>query len=128
MKYLPIWFLAIFTGCVVSAVFPTHHHDLVQLSRTTAPVNVTNNITWATDKESTDHFCEWQNFNIKDDSNCDLYIWDCYDLLTKSSLNNSHNWFEVSRQWDEGDSIFVEAASMGTCIVKVAMINGTDAA
>ncbi|ROW07613.1 hypothetical protein VPNG_06792 [Cytospora leucostoma] len=128
MNNLALWLLTMFTCCVLSEVFPTYHHDLVQLSRTSAPVNVTNNITWATEKQSTDHFCEWHSFNTKDDSDCDLDLWDCYDLLTKSSLNDSHDWFEVSRQWDEGHSTSVKVASMGTCIVQVAMINGTNAA
>lgn len=121
--------LAIIIGHVSSAAITTSNNALIRLPRVPSPpANVTNYITWINDGRGTSQFCEWEDLNFNDNADCDLWVWDCNNILTNTVIKNGGNWFEVSRDWDAGNSTFVRVASVGSCMVQVAMLNGTNAA
>lgn len=62
---------------------------------------------------------------------CDLLLSDCATALKKTTVTDENGGggsvFELWREWDEGDSTFVVVSSFGSCAVRVALLNGTNA-
>ena len=127
LHHLTNGIVATILGLAQGAIFPANDDD-INLSRALSPpANVTNNITWVNDAHGDSRFCRWVDFRFDDDADCDLWVSDCQEILVNSVIHNEKSWFEVSREWSEGNSAFVRVVSMGSCLVQVALLNGTNA-
>ncbi|ROV95658.1 hypothetical protein VMCG_07551 [Cytospora schulzeri] len=127
--YLKFWILATIISCISSAVIPSGDISpgLVNMPRgPPAPVNVTNYIDWMSSRPGIGRFCEREDFNFDDNADCDLLVSDCSQILTHSIINNEGGLFELWREWDQGNSTFVAVSSVETCMIQVAMLNGTN--